>query len=42
MSGVDTAYAAGFVDSEVARVNSPLFVDNALASETPVLYRSNA
>jgi hypothetical protein len=23
MSGVDTAYAAGFEDSDVARVNSP-------------------
>jgi hypothetical protein len=26
MSGVDTAYAAGFVDSDVARVNSPPFL----------------
>src|SRR5436305_420256 len=40
MSGVDTAYATGFVDSEVARVNSPPFVDKAVASETQVLYRS--
>jgi len=31
MSGVDTAYAASFVDSDVARVNSPPFFDNALA-----------
>jgi hypothetical protein len=29
MSGVDTAYAASFVDSEGARVNSPPVFDNA-------------
>src|SRR5271169_3266992 len=34
MSGVDTAYAAGFVDSEVARVNSPLFSGGRRAVST--------
>jgi hypothetical protein len=29
MSGVDTAYAAGFVDSDVAQVNSPPFFEVA-------------
>jgi hypothetical protein len=32
MSGVDTAHAASFVDSEMARVNSPPFIDGAAAA----------
>ena len=34
MSGVDTAYAAGFVDSEMARVNSPRFFGGTGAVST--------
>jgi hypothetical protein len=34
MSGVDTAHAAGFVDSDLARVNSPTYFDGALPKET--------
>ena len=32
MSGVDTAYASSFVDSEMAGVNSPTFINGAAAA----------